>query len=46
MSSPVIPANSPSAGHSWNALADQVLAGDPLTQDQAMSVLSAPDDDL
>ena len=46
MSSPVIPANSPSAGHSWNALADQVLAGDPLTQDQAMSVLLAPDDDL
>ncbi|QDU87669.1 Biotin synthase [Pirellulimonas nuda] len=30
----------------WNDLADQVLAGDPLSADQARSVLECPDDQL
>ena len=46
MSSSVVPSSSSSAGQSWNALADQVLNGEPLSHDQAMSILLSSDDDL
>ncbi len=46
MSSTVVPSSSSSADQSWNALADQVLSGEPLSHDQAMSVLLSSDDDL
>ncbi|MEO1592946.1 MAG: biotin synthase BioB [Cyanobacteria bacterium J06632_22] len=40
------PSTEVSAGDSWQALADQALAGTPLTRSQSLSVLQAPDAEL